>query len=111
MTNELDFMKQTWSDWLKSGPVRCIECNKELWFHPAHVSHVLPKGAYPALRLDAENVVPMCFNCHQTYEFGARNKMKVHEKLESIKTTLKQKMYEQRRNPNTFDIGNDKQIT
>lgn len=76
-TGELDFFKQTWKYWqvLYNGNVKCCECSRVIDFAPAHCSHLMSKGALPSKRLEIRNLVPMCFNCHQKWEFELRDKM------------------------------------
>ena len=93
MGKELNFMRDVWTEWKKDGDVRCIECNRRLKFHPAHVSHILPKGNYGRFRLRHDNVVPMCFEHHQLWEFGDRKKMKCGEKLKNISISLKSEYF------------------
>jgi hypothetical protein len=40
---------------------RCLKCRNERWLQ---VSHIVPKGQYPAMRHDEMNALPLCFHCH-----------------------------------------------
>lgn len=47
--------------WLRETFTECAYCNKPNYLQ---VSHILPKGAYPHLRYDPINILPMCGHCH-----------------------------------------------
>ena len=42
----------------------CQRCGKKLEGRNCHLSHVLPKGKYPELRHDPNNVKILCYHCH-----------------------------------------------
>lgn len=49
---------------------------------PSNFSHVLPKGAYPELRLDKRNIWIVCTVCHEEWDFGDRSQEKFAGKRE-----------------------------
>lgn len=42
-------------------------------------SHILPKGLYGKCRNDVRNFNNLCFVCHQIWEFGDRETMKIYK--------------------------------
>jgi 5-methylcytosine-specific restriction endonuclease McrA len=40
---------------------RCMKCGRATWLQ---VSHIEPKGQYPAMRWDIDNALPLCAPCH-----------------------------------------------
>jgi len=44
----------------RQGP-KCLKCNE---VKPLSASHILGKGANPALRYDLDNVIGLCVKCH-----------------------------------------------
>ncbi len=43
-------------------------------------SHILGKKRYPEFRHDVRNFNRLCFNCHQQWDFGDKEAMKIYEK-------------------------------
>jgi hypothetical protein len=73
---DFEFYQKIWD----SRPHVCVECEELLLhFSPSHISHHLPKGAYPKLRFDEENIDVLCFKCHQRYEFADRQNMNIYD--------------------------------
>lgn len=69
---------------------QCEECNTVLrTFSRSYISHILSKGAFPSLRHNLDNYSLLCFQCHQTYEFGNRKSMNIYPKIEKIIIKLK----------------------
>lgn len=63
----------------------CEECGRPLQFYSAtFCSHILSRGAHPEKALDGRNINILCFQCHQTYEFGNRSTMRIYKKNQSI---------------------------
>jgi len=76
----------------------CQECGKFLGDQMSriYVSHILTKGAHPALRHDIRNVNILCPEHHHQWEFGVRRKMHIFEKNEAIIELLKSEKYVKR---------------
>jgi hypothetical protein len=89
---ELDFMIMVWEDWeSRSDCVECTECGIGLNFHPAHVAHIYGKGTEPRMRLDPENVIPMCLRCHDVFDKGLRIFMTCYYHVKKRMSYLKKK--------------------
>ena len=69
---------------------QCTGCNKQLGHEmiPHYFSHILKKGTYPKLRLDPENIMIECIDCHQIQDYGTIEQRKkllnFNKKLEYI---------------------------
>ena len=73
------FYRSAW----KELPHQCINCHLPLrGYSRSYISHLISKGSNTALRHDIRNVVPMCYDCHQTFEFGKRSEMKIWPELQ-----------------------------
>ena len=92
--SELQFFKDVWAHWHLLNATKCVECGQPLKFHPAHVSHILSKGAYPKFRLNPLNVKPLCLEHHQQYETGKRSEMKIYKFVSELSEKLKAQYYE-----------------
>ena len=90
---ELEFMIAVWLDWeSRGGCIQCAECKIGLPnFHPAFVAHVYGKGTEPQMRLDTENVIPLCLTCHDIFDKKLRSEMIIWYKIEKLMEYLKQK--------------------
>jgi len=53
----------------KNGDIFCI----------GQYSHILGKGAYPEFRHNKLNMNRLCYHCHDKWEFGAKEGMKIYE--------------------------------
>jgi hypothetical protein len=51
---------------------------------PFMFSHIMTKGAHPALRHVKLNINLLCFKHHQEWEFGKRSEMRIFENNQSI---------------------------
>lgn len=73
----------------------CELCDKYLgeipnaWFF----SHILSKGAYPAYKLNPENIMLNCMDCHTEWDAGDPTKCKHHQKFFDKKEQLIQSYY------------------
>lgn len=92
---EIDFMRMVWEDWdSRGGCIECTECGLGLpVFHPIHIAHVYGKGTEGIMRLDQENVVPMCANCHNWFDKDLRVVMTCYYKIKPLMAYLKHKYY------------------
>ena len=56
----------------KERPHKCVHCGKNLGEEPKAIyfSHLLGRAAYPNLKMDKENIVIMCDECHYDWDFG-----------------------------------------
>lgn len=76
-TGELALFISIWN----TRPHVCVTCQKRLpSFFVFLFSHVLPKGSYPKFRLYDKNIELQCWDCHQEWEFGDRNKQPYMQK-------------------------------
>ena len=68
----------------------CTGCDKQLndQMIPHYFSHILKKGTYPSLRLDPDNIMIECVDCHQIQDYGTIDQRKTllnfDKKLEYI---------------------------
>tara|TARA_Y100001938_G_C8062852_1_gene418391 strand:- start:1038 stop:1289 length:252 start_codon:yes stop_codon:yes gene_type:complete len=55
---------------------RCTNCKKHLGNEPiAHFfSHIKPKGLYPELKYDKDNIQLLCMECHYAHDFQGNDK-------------------------------------
>jgi hypothetical protein len=68
----------------------CEECQRPLQFYSAtFCSHILSRGAHPEMATDGRNINILCFNCHQQWETGKREKMRIFEKNQKTIELLK----------------------
>lgn len=68
----------------------CEECGRPLPEYSAtFCSHILSRGAHPEMATDPRNINILCFNHHQQYEFGDREKMRIFEKNQKTIELLK----------------------
>lgn len=81
----------------------CVVCGNGIThFYPANFSHILSKGAYPAFRLNHENIQIMCFNtygtgCHNKWDTWAKSDLRKDERWDKIfklEEKLKQEYYD-----------------
>lgn len=62
-------------------PHRCEETLQPLnTFSAVYVSHILSRGAYPEMAHDPRNVNILCFEKHNEWENGRREKMRIYAK-------------------------------
>ena len=69
---------------------KCEECNDKLpsefrgsdnkVLYRARYSHIIPKSIAPELRHNLDNINHLCITCHQEWDFGIKNKMKIYVK-------------------------------
>lgn len=54
----------------------CSNCKIHLGNEPKtfYFSHIKPKGKYPELRLDKNNIQLLCYDCHYAYDFKTKEK-------------------------------------
>lgn len=79
MSGELILFKYLWSMWEKSEAfVECLECGIVLKFDVTHCAHIIGKGRYVTMRLIADNIMPLCFNCHREYDQGCQSDMMIY---------------------------------
>lgn len=77
----------------KKEPV-CEECGRYI-YHPSatNVSHILSRGAHPAISHDPRNFNFLCFRCHAKWENGDRRGMKIYPRNEKTIDKLKKEYY------------------
>lgn len=59
-----------------------------------YFSHILSKGAYPAYKLNPENLMLNCFDCHQKWDHGDPTALKGYKNISNKKQELKSNYYE-----------------
>jgi len=57
-------------------PHYCTNCKIHLGVEARafHFAHIKPKGLYPELRLDPENIRLLCYECHYALDFQSKAK-------------------------------------
>lgn len=77
-TGERELFLEIWNERLHY----CINCKINLGNEPRvhYFSHIKPKGKYPELRLDKNNIQLLCFDCHYAHDFQTRNKYEERKK-------------------------------
>jgi hypothetical protein len=69
--NDSKFYRYCWN---KLGTI-CEETGRELRaYNACHISHILPKSAYPEMRYEPLNINILSFESHQLWEFGTKDK-------------------------------------
>lgn len=76
-------------------PHNCEECGASLGDHPdaIYFSHILSKGAHPAMRHDNRNINLLCPDHHRQWEFGGRKNMRIFETNLETMEELKSEYY------------------
>lgn len=76
-TGEKEMFLEIWNE--RSHYCENQNCKKWLGHEPKAInfSHRRSKGNNPELRLDKSNIDLLCADCHFTYEFGDRMKLKL----------------------------------
>lgn len=72
----------------------CEECMRPIRVYSAvNCSHILSRGAYPEMAIDARNINILCFDCHNRWENGKRESMRIYPKnlmiIEELKNDYK----------------------
>lgn len=71
-------------------PHFCEETMRPLrQFSATFVSHILTRGAHPEMAHDPRNVNILCFNCHNRWENGDRESMRIYASNQLIIEKLK----------------------
>jgi|TARA_R110000744_G_scaffold306335_2_gene414641 5-methylcytosine-specific restriction endonuclease McrA len=54
----------------------CTNCKRHLGNEPLaqYFSHIKPKGLYPELKFDKDNIQLLCFECHYAFDFQGEDK-------------------------------------
>ena len=78
--------------WFHS-PDFCEECGCWLVYSAEHISHILSRGAHPAMKHDPRNMNILCFIHHTRWDFGDKDKMNIYDKNQLIIQTLKSQYY------------------
>jgi len=70
----------------------CEECLRPLHnYSSVYISHILSRGAFPEMAHDPRNVNILCFRCHETWENGKRQEMRIYNNnLQTIGTLKKE---------------------
>ncbi len=85
-TENEKFYRWVW----KHKPHYCEECMKPLRRYSAvYVSHILTRGANPAIAHDPRNVNILCFKHHAEWENGNRVGMRIYARNQIIIEELK----------------------
>lgn len=81
------FYKWVWDN----KPHYCEETLRPLHNYSAvYVSHILTRGAHPEMALDPRNTNILCYEMHNAWEFGDREKMRIFAKNQRTVEKLKQ---------------------
>lgn len=73
----------------------CEETLKPLEHYSAcFVSHILARGAHPAMAHDPRNVNILCLEAHNRWENGDKENMRIYEKNQITIKQLKKEYYE-----------------
>lgn len=68
----------------------CEECFRLLnGYSATYISHILSRGAHPAMAHDPRNVNILCPRCHSIWENGKRERMRIYEKNKQTIKKLK----------------------
>lgn len=74
---------------------RCEECLRPLEHYSAtFVSHILTRGAHPAMAHDPRNTNILCLSCHNEWENGKREAMRIYPKNKARADALKKEYYQ-----------------
>ena len=75
LKKDREFYEVLW----RTKPHFCEECGKFLGHEPTphFFSHILTKGAHPALRWNLDNINILCLEHHNQWEFGKRESMSI----------------------------------
>lgn len=66
-TGERELMKEVYNE----RPNKCEWCSKPIYgFNVGNMHHVKPKSTHPELRLDKNNLVKICLQCHHEAHNG-----------------------------------------
>lgn len=69
----------------------CDECTKPLSnYSSIHISHILSKGANAEMAHDPRNANILCYECHNKWENGNRERMRIYPANQRIISKLKQ---------------------
>lgn len=86
---------------LERDEPKCYVCGEHITLIMAHnFAHVLPKGKYPAMRLNPDNIRLLCFKfgqgCHEAYDTKPHSELKGEgwEKLFALRDRLKDRYYD-----------------
>lgn len=73
-TGEKEVFKEIWEE----RPQYCTNCTKFLGQEARafYFAHILPKGKFPKLRLEKENIMLLCMQCHNAYDHGTKEEYK-----------------------------------
>lgn len=72
-------------------PHICEECMRPLRDYSAvYVSHILTRGAHPDMAHDPRNINILCLSCHNRWENGDRQGMRIFRKNQLIINKLRQ---------------------
>lgn len=73
---------QRFYEWVwKNKPHYCEECLRPFpQYSSVYCSHILSRGANPDMAHDGRNINILCYECHQKWENGDREKMRIFEK-------------------------------
>lgn len=80
----------------------CEECMRPIRFYSAvNCSHILSRGAYPEMAIDVRNINILCFDCHNRWEHGNRESMRIYPRnlkiIEELKNDYKNECYGRRK--------------
>ena len=76
--------------WDNKSNHHCENCGAYLKdYNATNVSHIISKGANPYMMYDPRNVNILCFWCHDLWENGLRQKLKIFGQNKAVEAILK----------------------
>lgn len=89
--------------WAHKGNI-CEECMRPLRNYSAvHVSHILTRGAFPEMAYDVRNVNILCARCHNEWENGYRQRMRIYRSNQVTIDELRKEYEKLRRTSEAVD--------
>ena len=79
---DIPVANQRFYEWIwKNKAHYCEECLRPLpQYSSVYCSHILSRGANPEMAYDGRNINILCGHCHEQWENGVREKMRIFEK-------------------------------
>lgn len=78
---------------------KCLRCGKT---NNLHASHIYPRGKYPRLQFNTDNVKALCLGCHLYWW----HKHPIEAKDWAVKTLGKKRLNKLKKQANTIKVGN-----
>ena len=78
---------------------KCLRCGKT---NNLHASHIYPRGKYPRLQFNTDNVKALCLGCHLYWW----HKHPIEAKDWAVKTLGRPRLNKLKKQANTVKVGN-----